>query len=176
MTAGAFHVIVVALHQAWIIHPLHLQFSSELLSTQKVSHKQKLENGPHSDRDGEAETESGRAHETFCSSSDGKLRGRKLYVDSTKRQRLKDEVGFSCRHLSVFLPQCQQYKWPFLQILATMKCYKDQSYCGLPHHQRRLPAKYIQIQSSAAVLRLEWHTNCFSTTHSESVRRPNAAY
>ena len=57
-----------------------------------------------------------------------------------------------------------------------MKCHRDRSHCRLPHHKGRLSAKCNQIQSTAAVLRLEWHTNCFSTTHSESVPRPNSEY
>lgn len=57
-----------------------------------------------------------------------------------------------------------------------MKCHRDPSHCRLQHHKGRLSAKYNQIQSSAAVLRLEWHTNCFSTTHSESVPSPNSEY
>lgn len=64
-----------------------------------------------------------------------------------------------------------------LRFLATRKCHRDWSHCRLPHHQWRLSAKYHQIQSSAAVLRLEWHRhNFFSTTHSESVPVPSTEY
>lgn len=73
-------------------------------------------------------------------------------------------------------PLCLQYKWPFPQNLATIKHHRDRSHCRLPHHKGRLSANCNHIQSSAAVLRLEWHTNCFSTTHSESVPRPNSEY
>lgn len=39
-----------------------------------------------------------------------------------------------------------------------------------------LSAKYNPVQSSAAVLRLEWHTDCFSTTRSERVPMANSEY
>lgn len=75
-----------------------------------------------------------------------------------------------------FPPLSVLYKWPFAQNLASMKCHRDRSRCRLPHHKGRLSAKCNQIQSTAAVLRLEWHTNYFSLTRSESVPRPNPGF
>lgn len=63
------------------------------------------------------------------------------------------------------------------QILAAAMCHGDRCARRLPWHKRRLSAKCDeQIPSSAAVSRLEWHTNCFTSTHSESVSRPDSEY